>query len=61
LIRSRIADKSADVQRAIRVEQLEKVNAQLRTKRDATQLKITEVEHHELTLTSTYGDLKNGF
>jgi hypothetical protein len=58
LARSRIADKSVEVQQAIHVEELEEANAQLCVEPNAAQLKLAEVKCCELALTSTYGDLK---
>jgi uncharacterized protein involved in exopolysaccharide biosynthesis len=61
LTKSRIANKSAEVQWATRMEELEDVNAQLCAELDAAQLILAEVEHRELALTSAYRDLKKDF
>jgi chromosome segregation ATPase len=56
-----LSKKSADVQPAVRVVELEEANAQLRTKLNAAQSKLSEVECHEQAMTSTYEDLKKDF
>jgi hypothetical protein len=43
LTRSRVADKSVEVQQAARMEELEEANAQLRAEVDAAQLKVARL------------------
>jgi hypothetical protein len=58
LTKSRIAEKSGEVQQTVWVTELEEANAQLHVELNATQSKSSEVEHHEQALTSTYEDLR---
>jgi hypothetical protein len=61
LTKSRIAKNSAEVEQTVRVVELEEASAQLRVELIAAQSKLSEVEHHEQALTSTYEDLKKDF
>jgi hypothetical protein len=47
LTKSRIAEKSGEVQQTVWVTELEEANAQLHVELNATQSKSSEVEHHE--------------
>jgi hypothetical protein len=61
LTKSRIDEKSAEVQQTVRVAELEEANAQLHVELNASQSKLSEVEHREHALTFAYEDLKKDF
>jgi hypothetical protein len=61
LTKSQIADNSAEVQRTVRVAELEEANVQLCVELNAAQSKLLEVERIEQAMNSAYEDLKKDF